>query len=108
MLLVKEPFFQYDFLQDKLHQYTDDILSQQHEPFTIHFFFSQFSLLYKKVIQKYLDITFNEGICQFLKKVLLHKLIMYVAFLLSLSVAFSLQVVCFETKTTREIHSIGG
>lgn len=45
MLLVNEPF-QYDFLQDKLHQYTDDILSQQ--PFTTYLIFSQFSLLYKK------------------------------------------------------------
>lgn len=49
---------------------TEDIGS---DPFTAHFAFSHFSLLYKKVIQKYLDVTFNEGNCQPRgRKVLLH------------------------------------
>lgn len=50
------------FSKDEPHQYTHG--TTRGKPFNTHFFFSPFSLLYKNVIQKYLDITFNEGICQ--------------------------------------------
>lgn len=57
--------FQYDFL-DKLHQYADDSTTGQ--PFTIHIFFSPFSLLYKKVYKNTSTIHSMKEFVNFWKK----------------------------------------
>lgn len=94
LLLVKEPFSAW-FPAGQATSIQQMIFYHNRSPFFLiaSFFLSVFffKLLYKKVIQKYPDVTFKEGIFQLLKKkVLLHNWSCMSLFSFSLSLSLSL------------------